>query len=147
MMMPSIFRTNVFDDFFEDPFKDFGRRAVGRPVNDLMKTDIKENEDGYEVSIAMPGVKKEDIQAELKEGYLTVTATTKQGKDEKDDKGRYRRREGVCGTAKRSFYVGEDVKQEDIKAKYTDGVLILDVPKVQPKVEEEEAPKYIDILG
>ena len=88
MLMPSIFRTNVFDDFFEDPFKDFGRRAVGRPVNDLMKTDIKENEDGYEVSIAMPGVKKEDIQAELKEGYLTVTATTKQDKDEKDDKGR-----------------------------------------------------------
>jgi HSP20 family molecular chaperone IbpA len=147
MLMPSIFRTNVFDDFFEDPFKDFGRRAVGRPVNDLMKTDIKENEDGYEVSIAMPGVKKEDIQAELKEGYLTVTATTKQDKDEKDDKGRYIRRERFYGTAKRSFYVGEDVKQEDIKAKYTDGVLILDVPKVQPKVEEEEAPKYIDILG
>ena len=112
-----------------------------------MKTDIKENEDGYEVSIAMPGVKKEDIQAELKEGYLTVTATTKQDKDEKDDKGRYIRRERFYGTAKRSFYVGEDVKQEDIKAKYTDGVLVLDVPKVQPKVEEEEAPKYIDILG
>ena len=110
-----------------------------------MKTDIKENEDGYEVSIAMPGVKKEDIQAELKEGYLTVTATTKQDKDEKDDKGRYIER--FYGTAKRSFYVGEDVKQEDIKAKYTDGVLVLDVPKVQPKVEEEEAPKYIDILG
>ncbi len=147
MLMPSIFRTNVFDDFFEDPFKEFGRHTVGRPVNDLMKTDIKENENGYEVSIAMPGVKKEDIQAELKEGYLTVTATTKQDKDEKDDKGKYIRRERFYGTAKRSFFVGEDVKQEDIKAKYTDGVLILDVPKVQPKVEEAEAPKYIDILG
>ena len=147
MLMPSIFRTNVFNDFFEDPFKEFGRHTVGRPVNDLMKTDIKENENGYEVSIAMPGVKKEDIQAELKEGYLTVSATTKQDKDEKDDKGKYIRRERFYGTAKRSFFVGEDVKQEDIKAKYTDGVLVLDVPKVQPKVEEEEAPKYIDILG
>ena len=98
-----------------------------------------------------------DLEQAVEEGsvyslYLLADAAdkgngTKQDKDEKDDKGRYIRRERFYGTAKRSFYVGEDVKQEDIKAKYTDGVLVLDVPKVQPKVEEEEAPKYIDILG
>ena len=78
---------------------------------------------------------------------ITGTKFTDIFVSKKDDKGRYIRRERFYGTAKRSFYVGEDVKQEDIKAKYTDGVLVLDVPKVQPKVEEEEAPKYIDILG
>ena len=88
MLMPSIFRTNVFDDFFEDPFKDFTRmNAPSRPTHELMRTDVKEMENGFEVSVSLPGVKKEDITAELKDGYLTITASTGTSKDEKDEDG------------------------------------------------------------
>jgi HSP20 family molecular chaperone IbpA len=141
--MPSIFRTNVFDDFFEDPFKDFAR-VPARPQNELMRTDVKELENGFELSIALPGVKKEDITAEINDGYLTISATTSTNKDEKNADGKYIRRERFYGSAKRSFYVGEDITEEDIKAKYEDGILTLDIPKKEatPVVEEK---KYINI--
>ena len=111
MLMPSIFRTNVFDDFFEDPFKDFAR-VPARPQNELMRTDVKELENGFELSIALPGVKKEDITAEINDGYLTISATTSTNKDEKNADGKYIRRERFYGSAKRSFYVGEDITED-----------------------------------
>ena len=143
MLMPSIFRTNVFDDFFEDPFKDFAR-VPARPQNELMRTDVKELDNGFELSIALPGVKKEDITAEINDGYLTISATTSTDKDEKNADGKYIRRERFYGSAKRSFYVGEDITEEDIKAKYEDGILTLDIPKkeAQPVVEQK---RFINI--
>lgn len=144
MLMPSIFRTNVFDDLFEDPFKEF-TRVPARPQHELMRTDVKEKEDGFELSIALPGVKKEDITAEIKDGYLTVSATTATNNDEKNEDGKYIRRERFFGSAKRSFFIGEDITEKDIQAKYVDGILTLDIPKkeVKPVVEEK---KFINIL-
>ena len=143
MYMPSIFGDDLFDSFFDMPA--VHRNAPAR--NDLLKTDVKEKEHTYELSIAMPGVQKENIQAELKDGYLTVKASNKQEKDEKDQKGRYIRRERYYGTASRTFYVGENLKQEDIAAKYENGVLSLEFPKPEERKPEVEEKKYIRIEG
>lgn len=137
----------MIDDFFDDLARP--ARAVTRyntPSNNVMRTDIKENEGGYELAIDLPGYKKEDVKAELKDGYLIVTAQTKQDNDEKDDNGKYIRRERYYGTCSRTFYVGEEVTQEDITAKFEDGILKLSVPKKEavPKAEET---KYIRIEG
>ena len=139
MLMPSIFGENLLDDFFDYPF---GRSSTF----DMMNTDIKDTDAGYEITMNMPGVKKEDVKAELKDGYLTIRATANTSKDKKGSDGRYIRRERYSGSCSRSFYVGGDVKQEDIKAKFENGILKLTVPKeeAQPKVEEN---KYIAIEG
>ncbi len=146
MMMPSIFGENLIDDFFDfdHPFRDFQRTDMSA----LMKTDVREHEGGYELDISLPGYKKEDIRAELKDGYLTIQASTSKNNDEKDEKtGKYIRRERYSGSCSRSFYVGEDVTQEDIKAKYENGVLSLSVPKKELKKPEVEEKKYIAIEG
>jgi HSP20 family molecular chaperone IbpA len=111
-----------------------------------MKTDIKENEGGYELDIDLPGYNKEDVNAQLKDGYMTISAETKQENDEQDNNGKYIRRERYYGTCSRSFYVGEDITEQDIKAKFDNGVLKVFVPKkeAQPVVEET---KYIAIEG
>ncbi len=140
MLMPSIFGENLFDDFFDMPFRGY------QNTNNLMKTDVKENEAGYEISIALPGVKKENIQAELKDGYLTVNASSQVNNDEKDENDKYIRRERYVGKASRSFYVGDYVTKQDIKAKYEDGILTLDIPKIDPK-NIEEKKEYIAIEG
>ena len=164
MLMPSIFGENLFDDFMYDFFGPSGRGAhcgrpdrpakgeVGKcerpernarpfgfaaPMVSVMKTDIKETDNGFELDIDLPGYKKEDVKAELKDGYLTITASRNENKDEKDSEGRYVRRERFTGTASRSFYVGEDITEEDVKAKFEDGILKLSVPKKEPKPEEE----------
>lgn len=145
MMMPSIFGENLFDDFFG--FDMPVRRTLNTRTNDLMKTDVKELENGYQLDISIPGFKKEDLKAELKDGYLTVSGTTSSQNDEKDEKtGKYIRRERFSGSCSRSFYVGDQVTQEDIKAKYENGVLTLTVPKKEalPKKEEKQ---YIAIEG
>lgn len=145
MMMPSLFGESLFDDFFGLDYPT--RRTVNVNANGLMKTDIKELEDGYRLDISVPGFKKEDLHAELKDGYLTVSGTTSSENDEKDEKtGNYIRRERFSGTCSRSYYVGKDVTQEDIRAKYENGVLTLTVPKKEekPKVDEK---KYISIEG
>ena len=141
MMMPSIFGESLFDDFFDIPFA-----AYSYPVSDLMKTDVKETDGGYEIDMNLPGVKKEDVKAELKDGYLTVQVSSNTNNDEKDDKGRYIRRERFSGSCSRRFYVGQRVKQEDIKAKFENGILTMVVPKKEkePAVEEN---KYIAIEG
>lgn len=139
MMMPSIFGENLFDDFMDFPFG-------GMKTNMMMKTDIRDAENSYELDIDMPGFKKEDIKAQLKDGYLTISASTNGNSDEKDKNGRYIRRERYAGSCSRSFYVGEGVKEEDIKAKFEDGILKLSVPKVDAKPQVEEK-KYIAIEG
>lgn len=141
MLMPSIFTNTYFNDFFEDPFKSLDYNTAG-----LMTTDVKDTKDGYEMTMNLPGVKKEDIQAELKDGYLTINAVSNSNKDEKDKDGKYIRKERYSGSCSRSFYVGDAVTQDDVKAKFENGVLTLEVPKKEeaPKVEEK---KYISIEG
>lgn len=141
MLMPSIFTNTYFNDFFGDPFKSLDYNTSG-----LMTTDVKDTKDGYEMTMNLPGVKKEDIQAELKDGYLTINAVSNSNKDEKDKDGKYIRKERYSGSCSRSFYVGDAVTQDDVKAKFENGVLTLEVPKKEeaPKVEEK---KYISIEG
>lgn len=142
MLMPSIFGENFMDDFFGFPERYFGRNFS---TNRMMQTDVAETDDGYEVTMDLPGFKKEDVKAELKNGYLTITANTDTNNDEKDKNGKYIRRERYSGTCSRSFYVGENVTQEDIKARFENGTLKLDIPKKEkPKVEES---KWISIEG
>jgi HSP20 family molecular chaperone IbpA len=147
MLMPSIFGENLFDEFFDDfarPARSTARYSM--PAASVMRTDVRESDTGYELDIELPGYKKEDVKAELKDGYLTISAETKQDKDEKNEEGEYIRRERYYGTCSRSFYVGEEVKQEDIKAKFENGILKLAVPKKEAKPEVDES-KYIAIEG
>ena len=144
MLVPSIFGESLLDDFFDYPEKSFSFRTSN--ANGLMKTDIKENENAFEVSIALPGVKKDDIEIELKDEYLTITATSNMKKDDEDKKSNYIRRERYYGSCRRSFYVGDAVTENDIKASYEDGILTLDIPKVEKK-PEPEVKKLIPIKG
>ena len=131
-MLPSIFGENLFDDFFGSSFdKEFfgGRDPLyGKHARNLMKTDIKETDTQYILDIDLPGFKKDELNIELNNGYLTVSAAKGLDKDEQDKDGRYIRRERYSGQVARSFYVG-DMKPEDIGAKYEDGILKLAVPK------------------
>ena len=150
MLMPSIFNDNLFDDFFDFPFYDdkadrkIQRKLYGHHAGNLMKTDIKEKKDGYELEIDLPGFKKEDVKIQLKDGYLNIQATREEKKDEKDGKGKYVRRERYTGTCNRSFYIGKSIKHEDIHAKYDNGILHLTFPKEETKKEVEEK-KFIAI--
>ena len=141
MLMPSIFGESLLDDFFFDSFDGYG---YGRNTSGLMKTDIKDTDQGYEITMNLPGVKKEDVKAELKDGYLTISAVSNSNKDEKDQNGRYIRRERYSGSCSRSFYVGEDVTQEEIKARFENGTLVMIVPKKAQKPAVEQK-KYIAI--
>ena len=153
MLMPSIFGEDMFDEFMRGfPFFDNSaennveKKLYGHNAKNVMKTDIKELEGGYELEIDLPGFKKDEIQIELKDGYLTVSAAKGLDKDEEDKKGHYIRQERYSGAMSRTFYVGDDVKQEDIKAKFENGILSLSVPKPveQKKVETS---KHIAIEG
>ena len=149
MLMPSIFGENLFDDWMDFPFERefFGGRnpLYGKREKNLMKTDVRETEGTYELDIDLPGFKKENVQAELKDGYLTISASKGLDKDEKDKEGRYIRQERYSGTCQRCFYVGEAVTQEEIHAKFEDGILKLSIPKKDAKAVEEK--KYIAIDG
>ena len=151
MLMPSIFNDNLFDDFFNLPFYDdkadrkIQRKLYGHHAGNLMKTDIKEKKDGYELEIDLPGFKKDEISVELENGYLTVSAAKGLDKDEEDKKGKYIRKERYAGAMQRSFYVGDAITQEDIKAKYENGILRLSVPKKDAKAVETK--KSIAIEG
>ncbi len=143
MLMPRIFNDNLFDSFFD--FGDMPARRVA-PVNTLMRTDVKETKDGYELSIDLPGYQKEDVKAQLKDGSLTISAERSADKDDKDENGRYIRRERFYGSCSRTYYVGEDVEQDDIKAKFENGILQIFVPKKEAKPAVEEN-KFITIEG
>ena len=139
-MVPSIFGENLFDEFFNDPFEmnmllPRGRDPLyGKHSKNLMKTDVRETENSYELDIDLPGFKKEDVNVELKNGYLTIAASKSLDKDEKDQKGRYIRQERYAGACSRSFYVGESVMPEDIDASFENGILQVSVPKAAQKV-------------
>ena len=132
-MLPSIFGENLFDDFFSDPFGMVSARAenplYGKRSRNLMKTDVRETENSYELDVDLPGFKKDEIGVELKDGYLTISASKGLNKDETDKNGKFIRQERYTGACSRSFYVGEHVQPEDIGAKYEDGILRLSVPK------------------
>ena len=132
MLMPSIFGENLFDDFFNDfPFYDYDKemkntekKLYGRKASHVMKTDIRELDDGYEVVVDLPGFTKDEVQATLENGYLTISAEKGLDKDEKEkESGRYIRKERYAGACSRSFYVGEDITEEDIKAEFKHGLL------------------------
>ena len=146
MLRPSIFthNNNLFDDFFGD---DFFAPAAARHANGgaaIMHTDVRETETEYIIDMELPGFTKEDVEAELKDGYLTVRAEHKTEKDEKDKEGHYIRKERYYGNFARSFYVGDAVTQDDIKAAFKDGILTLNVPKKE-KEEKAEEKKLINI--
>lgn len=158
MMTPSIFGENLFDEFFGDFFRfpAFDDRAMqkvqkelyGHHTANMMKTDVQEHSDHYEVDIDLPGFQKDELSLELKNGYLAISAQKQLNKDEKEtETGKFVRRERYMGSMSRAFYVGEDVKQEDIHAKYENGVLRLSVPKMEAKKPAVPEKKYIAIEG
>ena len=133
-MLPSIFGEDLFDDFFADPFGMMapvrGNEALyGKHAKNLMKTDVRELDNTYELDVDLPGFKKDEITVDLKNGYLTIGASKGLDKDRKDENGKYIRRERYAGVCSRSFYVGSNIRPEDIGAKYEDGILKLSVPK------------------
>ena len=147
MLLPSVFGESLFDDFFDDftrPTRNLVR--YNAPGTNIMKTDIREHEHGFELDIDLPGYKKEDVNAELKDGYLVISASNKGENDEKDKKGEFIRRERYYGSCSRSFYVGEEITEQDIKAKFEDGILKVSVPKKEAKPQVEEV-KRIAIEG
>ena len=146
MLTPSIFEENFIDDMFGFPYmKEFDdmsrgmeRKLYGRKAARMMKTDIREKDDNYEVSIDLPGFKKEDITVELNDGYITISASKNLDRDE-DKKGKLIRQERYAGSMSRSFYVGENVEKGDIEANYRHGVLNLTIPKkaIEKKIPEK----------
>ena len=150
--MPSIFGENLFDDFFNDfPFyyddkamKDTEKKLYGKRASHVMKTDIKEMDNGYQLVVDLPGFTKDEIKASLENGYLTISAEKGLDKDEQEkESGRYIRRERYAGACSRSFYVG-DINEADIKGEFKHGILKLTIPKEQPK-KEIDTTKYIEI--
>lgn len=141
-MLPSIFGERLFDDFFGEPFMpSFGRHdpLFGKNARHLMKTDVREKENTYELDIDLPGFKKDEVKIELDGGYLTISAAKGLNKDEEDKKGQYLRRERYSGECSRSFYVGEALEPKDVSATFEDGILKLSFPKeVEKKAPEKK---------
>ena len=147
-MVPSIFGENLFDEFWNDPF-DMDRMLprgrdplYGKHSKNLMKTDVRETEGSYELDVDLPGFKKDEVNVELNNGYLTIEAAKSLDKDDTDKQGRYIRQERWSGSCSRSFYVGENVKPEDVHAKFEDGILRLSLPKQ----EQKQLPSSTSIL-
>ena len=144
-MMPSIFGENLFDDFFDDDFSMFpaltGRNPLyGKHAKNLMKTDVRETENTYELDIDLPGVKQDEISIEVKEGYQSISAAKGLDRDQEDKKGKYIRQERYAGACSRSFFVGEGVEPKDVSAKFEDGILKISLPK-QVKKELPQSPR------
>ena len=140
MLMPSIFGESLFDDFdnlMNFSFPDVDKTLYGKHAKNMMKTDVKEKDNGYEVAIDLPGFKKDEIHIELKNGYLTISAAKGLDKDEKAPEGKYIRQERYTGACSRGFYVGTDLQPKDVNAKFTDGILELTFPKEAPKKEPD----------
>ena len=143
-MLPAIFNENLFDNFFNDDFympSVFGGKndpLYGKHAKNVMKTDVRETGNSYELDIDLPGFRKEDVSLKIDSGYLTITASKGLEKDEKEKKdGKYIRRERYDGQCSRSFYVGEGVQAKDVGAKFEDGILKVSVPKAAPQVETD----------
>lgn len=141
-MLPSIFGENLFDDFFGDPFGMMPRGRdplYGKHAKNLMRTDVRETEDTYELDVDLPGFKKDEVTLELKDGVLTIQAVKGLDKDETDKKGKYIRQERYAGACSRSFYVGEDVEPDQISAKFESGILQISVPKAAKKLPKSSS--------
>ena len=148
MLLPSIFGENLLDDWMDFPRMDFGdvdRKLYGKRAAQVMKTDVHEHDDKYELDIDLPGFKKEDIELALENGYLSVKAAKGHGNEEKDKNGKLIRQERYSGSMQRTFYVGEGITEEDVKARFEDGVLKLSLPKKEAKQVEQK--KTIAIEG
>ena len=137
MLLPSIFGNDVFDDMMSfprfDDFEDIDRKLYGKHADRVMKTDVREHDDSFEVDIDLPGFTKDEIEINLRSGYLTVSAAKGLDKDNKDPQGKLIRQERYAGAMQRSYYVGKELTEEDIKAKFENGVLSLYVPKKEPQ--------------
>ena len=146
MLAPSIFEEKLFDNLFNFPdFRELNnmeRKLYGRHADRLMKTDVKEEDNQYEVSVDLPGFAKEDINLELNDGYLTISASKNMNNDKNDKKGRLIRQERYSGSMQRSFYVGDQITEEDVKAAFHHGVLTLTIPKK----EQEKLPEKKHIM-
>ena len=141
-MMPSIFGENLFDEFFDDDFPMIPMRSIRNPLygknaKNLMKTDVRETDNTYELDIDLPGFKKDEVQLDLKDGYLTISAAKGFDKDQEDKKGKYIRQERYAGACSRNFFVGEGIEPRDVSAKFEDGILRVSLPKQVKK----ELPK------
>ena len=145
MLMPSIFGENLFDDLMDFSFPDIDKKLYGKHAKNVMKTDIKEKDEGYELVVDLPGFKKDEIEVQLENGYLTISAAKGLDKDETDKNGKYLRQERYAGSMSRSFYVGEGITEEDIHGKFENGILKLDIPKEE--VRKVEQKKRIAIEG
>ena len=148
-MLPVIFGENLFDDLFDDvfsmrPLYNVNNALYGKHAKAIMKTDVRELDDGYEVDVDLPGFKKDEVKLDLKDGYLTISASKGLDKDEKDKKGRYIRQERYTGQCSRSFYVGESVEPKDVHASFEDGILKLTLPKVTPQKLPEHSTITIE---
>ena len=133
-MMPSIFGENLFDELFDDDFPMIPMRSIRNPLygknaKNLMKTDVRETDDTYELDVDLPGFKKDEVQLDLKDGYLTISAAKGLDKDQEDKKGKYIRKERYAGACSRSFFVGEGIEPRDVSAKFEDGILRVSLPK------------------
>ena len=150
MLMPSIFGENLFDDWMDFPFTNnffsVKNPLYGKHAKNMMKSDVRETDNSYELDDDLPGFKKDEIKAQLENGYLTISAAKGLDKDQKDKDGKYIRQERYAGAMSRSFYVGDDVTQEDVKAKFEDGILKLSIPKKDTKAAVENK-KQIAIEG
>ena len=155
MMVPYMFHDSLLDDWFNSDWDREFDRAVnamaprgnfGKRGAQVMKTDVRETADSYEVYVELPGFKKEDVKLDLKDGYLTITASRNEDRDEKDDQGHYIRQERYTGSCARSFYVGDQIKPEDVKASFKDGILELSLPKAEAKKLPDKQPNQIEIL-
>ena len=146
MMMPSVFGRDIFDDFMDGfAFPDVSKELYGKHAKNVMKTDVRELDNGYEIIVDLPGFKKDEIEVQLKDGYLTISAAKGLDKDETDKKGNYIRKERYSGSMSRSFYVGDGISEDDIHGKFENGILQLDVPKKEVKAVETK--KRISIEG
>ncbi len=143
MLLPSILGESLLDDWMD--FGDVERKLYGRHAANVMKTDVHEHDEGYELDIDLPGFKKDDIKLSLENGYLTVNATKNLDKDKKNLKGKIIRQERYAGSMQRSFYVGEELTETDVKARFEDGVLKLSLPKKE--AEKIPEAKTIAIEG
>ena len=144
-MMPSIFGENLFDEFFDDDFPMIPMRSIRNPLygknaKNLMKTDVRETDNTYELDVDLPGFKKDEVQLDLKDGYLTISAAKGLDKDQEDKKGKYIRQERYAGACSRSFFVGEGIEPRDVSAKFEDGILKISLPK-QVKKELPQSPR------
>ena len=149
MLLPSIFGENLLDDFMDFPkMRDFGgdidRKLYGKRASKVMKTDVREHDDNYELVVDLPGFKKEEINLTLDDGYLSISATKGLNKEEKDKEGKLIRQERYSGSMQRSFYVGDNLTEEDIKAKFENGVLKLNIPKTNAQKLPEKKTIMIE---